>query len=115
MSNVNLASRAYAVASVNRTVRQQEADIFRLVIARLQAARRSSAIAQIRALADNRRLWTTVSDLLRDDGNPLPPETRAGLLSIGRTVQHEMDSDEPNFDFLITINKHIAEGLSGNL
>jgi flagellar biosynthesis regulator FlaF len=114
MPNVHLASRAYASALVNRTVRQQEADIFRLVIARLQAARQSSAIDRVRALADNRRLWTTVSDLLRDGDNPLPPETRAGLISIGFTVQREMDSDEPNFDFLITINKQIAEGLSGN-
>jgi flagellar protein FlaF len=114
MPNVHLASRAYASASVNRTVRQQEADIFHLVIARLQTARQSGQIEQVRALADNRRLWTTIADLLRDGDNPLPPETRAGLISIGLTVQREMDSDEPNFDFLITINKHIAEGLSGN-
>ena len=114
MSNVNLASRAYASAAVNRTVRQQEADIFQLMIARLQAARQAGPIARIRALADNRRLWMAVADLLRDDDNSLPVETRAGLLSIGRTVQREMDADEPNFDFLITINKHVAEGLSGN-
>ncbi len=114
MSNLNLASRAYAVASVNRTVRQQEADIFHLVIARLQAARQGGPIARVRALADNRRLWMAVADLVRDSDNPLPAETRGGLISIGRTVQREMDSDEPNFDFLITINKHIAEGLSGN-
>jgi len=29
-------------------------------------------------------------------------------------VQREMDTDEPNFDFLITINKNIADGLSGD-
>jgi flagellar biosynthesis regulator FlaF len=114
MPNLNLASRAYAAATVNRTARQQEADIFRLITARLQAARQGAAIQRVRALADNRRLWTTVSDLLRDGNNPLPPATRAGLVSIGLTVQREMDADEPNFDFLITINKHIAEGLSGN-
>jgi flagellar biosynthesis regulator FlaF len=49
---------------------------------------------------------------LRDARNTLPPETRAGLVSIGLSVQREMDSDEPNFDFLITINKNIADGLS---
>jgi len=114
MPNLNLASRAYAAATVNRTIREQEAEIFRLVIARLQAARREGITEQVRALADNRRLWTTVSDLLRDGDNSLPPETRAGLVSIGLTVQREMDADEPNFDFLITINKEIAEGLSGN-
>ena len=114
MSNINTASRAYAAASVNRTTRDQEADVFRLVTARLQAARQAGPIARVRALADNRRLWMTVSDLARDPSNPLPRETRSGLVSVGLSVQREMDSDEPNFDFLITINKHIAEGLSGN-
>jgi flagellar biosynthesis regulator FlaF len=114
MSNANLAARAYATAAVNRTTREQEADIFRLVIARLQIARQAGAVARVRALADNRRLWMTVSDLVRDDRNRLPPETRVGLLSISRCVHQEMDADEPNFDFLITINRNIAEGLSGN-
>ena len=114
MPNLNLASRAYAAASVNKTVREQEADVFRLVIARLQAARQEGPIARVRALADNRRLWMAVADLARDSDNPLPPETRAGIISIGHSVQREMDSDEPSFDFLIAINKHIAEGLSGN-
>jgi flagellar biosynthesis regulator FlaF len=111
---MQLASRAYAAASVNRTVRQQEADLFRLVIARLQAARESTPVARVRAMADHRRLWTAVTDLVRDPTNTLPTETRAGIISIGRTVQREMDADEPNLDFLIAINKHMAEGLSGN-
>jgi flagellar protein FlaF len=112
MPRTQLASRAYAAASVNKTTRQQEADVFRLVIARLQAARLAGPIERVRALADNRRLWTTVADLLRDSNNTLPTETRAGVVSIGLAVQREMDSDDPNFDFLITINKHIADGLS---
>ncbi len=114
MSNVNLAARAYATAAVNKTTREQEADIFRLAIARLQAARNAGAIARVRALADNRRLWMAISDLVRDDRNPLPRKTRAGILSIGICVQREMDADEPNFDYLITINRNMAEGLSGN-
>lgn len=113
MLRMNAASRAYAAAAVNRTVKQQEADVFRLVIARLQAARRAGPIDQVRALADNRRLWMAVSDLVRDPGNSLPAETRAGLISIGLTVQREMDAAQPNFDFLIAINKSIADGLSG--
>jgi flagellar protein FlaF len=114
MPRSQVASRAYAAASVDRTARQQEADVFRFVIARLQAARLAGPIERVRALADNRRLWTTVGDLLRDGSNSLPVETRAGLVSIGLAVQREMDADEPNFDFLITINKHIADGLSGD-
>jgi flagellar biosynthesis regulator FlaF len=114
MSSSNLASRAYAAASVNKTTREQEADVFRLVTARLQAARQAGAMERVRALADNRRLWMAVADLARDPANPLPEETRAGIISIGLSVQRELDADEPSFDFLITINKQMAEGLSGN-
>jgi flagellar biosynthesis regulator FlaF len=114
MPNVQLAAHAYATAPVNKTPRQQEAEIFRLMIARLQAARQAGPVARVRALADNRRLWMAIADLVRDDRNPLPVETRSGILSVGRCVQREMDSNEPNFDFLITINKNMAEGLSGN-
>ena len=114
MSSVKVAARAYATSTVSKTTREQEADIFRMVVARLQAARHGGPIPRVRALADNRRLWMAISDLMRDDRNPLPPETRAGILSIGRCVQREMDSDEPSFDFLIAINKNMAEGLSGN-
>ena len=114
MYNANLASRAYASAAVNKTTREQEADVFRAVIARLQAARPDSPIARVRALADNRRLWMVVADLVRDPLNPLPPETRAGIISLSHTVRREMDADDPSFDFLITINWNMAEGLSGN-
>ena len=114
MSNLKLAARAYAVASANRTTREQEADIFRLVIARMQVARHSGPTARVRALADNRRLWLAIADLMRDDRNPLPRETRAGIISIGRCVEREIEASEPNFDFLISINKNMAEGLSGN-
>jgi flagellar biosynthesis activator protein FlaF len=109
-----LAARAYAVASAARTIREQEADIFFLIMARLQSARQAGPTARVRALADNRRLWMAVADLVRDDCNPLPPATRAGLLSIAHCVQRDMDADEPSFDFLISINKNMAEGLSGN-
>ena len=114
MPSINMAARAYAAASVNRSTREQEADVFRGVIARLQSARQTGQADRVRALADNRRLWTAVADSVRDPENGLPPETRAGILSIGLTVQREMDAPDPSFDFLIAVNKHIAEGLSGN-
>ena len=113
MPSMNSAARAYAQASVYRSPRQQEADVFRLVIARLQAARQAGPMERVRALADNRRLWTTVSDMVRDAGNALAPETRAGLISVSLAVQKEMDVDTPNFDFLISVNKNIADGLAG--
>ena len=114
MPNASHAIQAYRKASRYRSQREQEADVFHHAIAALKGAKEAAEIQKIRALADNRRLWMAILDLVRDGNNSLPPETRAGIISIGRTVQREMDADEPNFDFLITINKHLAEGLSGN-
>ena len=112
MSDMRFASRAYQAAAESQSTRQREADIFRQTIGRLQASRAAGPIARVRALADNRRLWMTIADLMRDVDNNLPAETRAGILSVGIAVQREMDRDEPDFDFLITINRQIAEGLS---
>jgi flagellar biosynthesis regulator FlaF len=107
------ATRAYESASVFRSQREQEADVFRRVIGALRASRNAGPIARVRALADNRRLWTTVSDLMRDSGSALGQELRAAIISVGITVQREMDLDQPDFDFLISINENIAAGLSG--
>lgn len=106
------ASRAYGATSVFRSHRQQEADVFRRATGALRAARDAAPIPKIRALADNRRLWMTVMDLMRDPESSLPIPLRASIVSVGLTVQREMDRDEPDLDFLITINEHIAAGLS---
>jgi flagellar protein FlaF len=113
MLNASHALQAYKTASRYRSQRDQEADVFRQAIAALKSAKNASPIQQIRALTDNRRLWTTVGDLLRDPGNALPEALRAGLLSVAKTVQREMDQEAPDFDFLISINEEIAAGLAG--
>ena len=113
MSNASHAIQAYKTASRYRSQRDQEADVFNHVTAALKGAKGTTPIRQIRALADNRRLWLTVSDLLRDPGNALPDPLKASILSVGATVQREMDQDTPDFDFLISINENIAAGLAG--
>jgi flagellar biosynthesis activator protein FlaF len=113
MQNMNHAIRAYRTASSYRSQRDQEADVFNHATAALKAAKDDRPIQKIRALADNRRLWTMVSDLLRDPGNALPEPLRASILSVGATVQREMDQEIPDFDFLISINENIAAGLAG--
>src|ERR1700761_2120958 len=113
MSNPSQAAQAYKSASRYRSQRDQEADVFRQAIAGLRRARDASSIQQIRALADNRRLWMMVTDLMRDPGNALPHELRASIISVGISVQREMDEDEPDFDFLIEINDQVAAGLAG--
>ena len=40
---------------------------------------------------------------------------RASIVSVGFAVQREMDREDPDFDFLISINENIAAGLSGNV
>lgn len=113
MLNASHAIQAYKTASRYRSQRDQEADVFRQATTALKGSQGAGPIQQIRALADNRRLWTMVSDLLRDPGNALPESLKASILSVGLTVQREMDQEAPDFDFLISINENIAAGLAG--
>lgn len=113
MQSLTRAARAYEASSSHRSLREQEADVFRRANGALRDARDKGPIPRVRALADNRRLWTTVLDLLRDPANRLPQEIRASIVSVGLAVEREMDRDAPDFDFLIAINENIAAGLSG--
>ena len=111
--NQSHAIRAYRATSRYRSQREQEAEVFRQVNATLTAARNSNPVKRMRALADNRRLWMTVHDLMRDNSNQLPDALRAAMVGIGMSVAREMDRESPDFDFLIAINEHVAGGLSG--
>ncbi|PPQ26200.1 flagellar biosynthesis regulator FlaF [Rhodopila globiformis] len=113
MLSTTHALEAYQATSRLRSQREQEADVFREATAGLKAARGGSVIQQVRALADNRRLWIMVSDLMRDPANALPPPLRGAILSVGLTVHREMDQESPDFDFLISINESITAGLAG--
>jgi len=113
MQNAKQAVQAYKTALHYRSQRQQEADVFYHAIAALRGAKGAGTIQQARALADNRRLWMMVSNLLRDPENALPDTLKASILSVGVTVQREMDQDTLDFDFLISINENIAAGLAG--
>jgi len=112
MHTMTQAANAYDTAATHRSQRVQEADVFRRAIGALKAARDSGPMPRIRAIADNRRLWMTVTDLMRDPLNPLPEDLRASIVSVGLAVQREMNTDSPDFDFLISINENIAAGLS---
>ena len=113
MQTMNQASRAYEAAATHRSQRQQEADVFRRAIGALKAARNGDAIRRVRALADNRRLWMALADLMRDPENALPVDLRASIMSVGLAVQREMDRDAPDFGFLIAVNENLAAGLDG--
>lgn len=107
------AAAAYQASATHRGWREQEADVFRRTVGALRAARSADTISRVRALADNRRLWLAVCDLVRDPENGLPAPLRGAIASVGMAVQREMDADSPDFDFLISVNENIAAGLAG--
>ena len=109
------AARAYQAASDTRTLREQEADVFRRATASLRVARDAGPVAQARAVADNRRLWSLISILVHDTENKLPPSLRAQIASLGMVVQRELDAPEPDINFVIGMNDHMAAGLSGEI
>jgi flagellar biosynthesis regulator FlaF len=112
---MNSAARAYEAAANHRSQREQEADVFRRAIGALKAARGGGTRQQVHAIADNRRLWLAVTDLMRDPLNALPPDLRASIVSVGVAVQREMTREQPDFEFLIAVNENIAAGLSGQV
>lgn len=109
----SLATRAYRASASHRSLRDQEADVFRYAIGALRSARDEGPLPRVKALADNRRLWGTVTDLMRDPDNKLPEALRAQIVSLGLAVQRNMDGEAPDFDFLIGVNENMAAGLSG--
>ena len=112
--NTNVAaSAAYQLATTHRGWREQEADIFRRTVGALRAARGGDLMARVRALADNRRLWTSVIDVVRDPANTLPTPLRASIVSLGLAVHREIDGVSPDLEFLISVNEQMAAGLSG--
>jgi flagellar biosynthesis regulator FlaF len=114
MQMTSHAQRAYVAAAGYRSLREQEADVFRRVNGALRAAQEAGPIQRVRALADNRRLWMMLHDVLSDPDNALPRELRASLISVGLAVQREMDGDNPDLEFLISVNENIAAGLGGS-
>jgi flagellar protein FlaF len=112
MSNA-AAAAAYGASASLRPARAQEADVFRQAAAKLNTARKGAGIEQIRALADNRRIWMTVMDLMRNPANALPTELRASIISLGMAVTRETETEAPDFAFLISVNQNMAAGLDG--
>jgi flagellar protein FlaF len=109
---------AYAKTnSVVRTPREQERDIIALVTQRLRAASASKddAILLARAISDNTTVWYILVSDLASDGNQLPIELRAQIVSVGLAVIREcekLNKSEVDLDFLVSINQAIIDGLS---
>jgi flagellar protein FlaF len=111
---------AYAKTnSVVRTPREQERDVIALVTQRLRAASsaKDDAILLARAVSDNTTVWYILVSDLSSDGNQLPIELRAQIVSVGLAVIREcekLNKAEVDLDFLISVNQAIIDGLSDN-
>src|SRR5271156_1572394 len=109
---------AYAKTnSVVRTPREQERDIIALVTQRLRAASsaKDDAILLARAVSDNTTVWYILISDLASEGNQLPIELRAQIVSVGLAVIREcekLNKSDVDLDFLISVNQAIIEGLS---
>ncbi|GAA0598664.1 flagellar biosynthesis regulator FlaF [Caenispirillum bisanense] len=67
------------------------------------------------ALHDNQRLWSTLMDDLMSEGNQLPQELRAQLISLGVwVIKHtaEINAGRASVEPLIDVNRMIIRGLA---
>lgn len=116
------AAQAYASTAKTAKVdqRELEADLFMRAAAKLQAAReRFSETAVVdEALEFNKRIWAVFLPSIVDRSNPLPPEIKGNLASLGVFVFRRMDEiyakpAAERIDILVSINVDIAAGLRG--
>lgn len=107
---------AYQKANQNaETPRLTEYRAFALFTRAMEEAdREDDAMARIRAIANNRRLWLTLQTDLLSEENRLPDDLKGRLLSIalwvGRYSAKAMKG-EASIDPLVTVNKQIMEGM----
>ncbi|MGB3177445.1 MAG: flagellar biosynthesis regulator FlaF [Albidovulum sp.] len=115
-----MAQTAYASAAVpTRTGRGTEYEIFARVTHRLKAAATGTGAdfaATVRALHDNRTLWTALAADVAIATNELPQALRAQIFYLAEfTTQHTRKvlagTAEP--DVLIEINMSVMRGLRG--
>lgn len=116
------ASASAAYSQVARSLKPQRAieyDVFAQITARLRsgAAQMPSGFpALVKALDDNRALWIALATDLSLPENPLPVETKIGLLNLAQfSLEHtgRVLAGTAGVDPLIEINRAIMKGLSG--
>lgn len=111
------AGQAYAnIIRRTESPRDIEYRVFAKITAELQDADRSDTHFAIRiaAVHRNRELWQTLAYDLADDGNMLPVELRAKLISLAIWVTKEsarINKDGGSLEALINVNQSIMQGL----
>jgi flagellar protein FlaF len=110
-----------AAATPIRTERDTEYQVFAQVTHRLKALDETdkSKFPQIaQAVFDNQRLWGILAEDLMEDGNALPIELRAQIISLAEFVRrHSLAvlGGRASVAALIDINTAIMKGLRGDV
>jgi flagellar protein FlaF len=100
--------------------RELEYRAFALVTSRLIAAKdngRADVVAFVKAIGENRRLWSLLADDCAQPGNQLPDVVRAQIISLALWVsRHGRDvmQGAADIDDLIEVNRHMMEGLAAS-
>lgn len=119
MNQFSAGGYATALAQVG-THREAEARILSRLNANLASAMArvtQDFPALIRALHENDRFWTHVANDLADDGNALPDQLRASLISIaGFVIGHsaKVRRGAASAQALVDVNQSIIRGLTAN-
>jgi flagellar biosynthesis activator protein FlaF len=98
--------------------REFELRIFEQITTALEAAAQPGThfTARIAAMHRNRELWLTLTSDLMEEGNMLPKQLRASLISLGLWVTNEtnraMLNNTTSLDALIEVNRSIIRGLA---
>lgn len=118
MNALDLARTAYSnTAAPTRTARDTEYEAFARITYRLRAASQNKEKdypMYVRALSDNRRLWTLLAADVADSENQLAPELRAQIFYLAEfTLAHtsEILSKKVSDKALIDINTAVMRGL----
>jgi flagellar biosynthesis regulator FlaF len=93
------------------TAKQMEAEVFARATHALRNLSADDALARVRALADNRRLWDAVHNAVLDPTNALPVPLRAQIAGVALAVLRECDAARPDFTFIAEMNEIFAGGL----
>lgn len=85
----------------------------RKLLAAAEQGTRGAALVE--ALHFNRELWRTFADDCSVQGNGLPPEIRAAIISLNLWVQRfssDVAAGRDTVDSLVEVNSNIMEGLA---
>lgn len=111
-----MAIQAYAKAqAASENSRSVEQRLFIQVTKALTTARENGRIQDIAdAVLWNRQVWNALVADCANDGNRLPKEIRAGIISLGLWVWRQSMAalrDSREIEALIDVNRQIIQGL----